>query len=170
MMDDDRLRHWRDGHEADLGNSDEWRVRRLIEAAEAEETIDVNYVDGNGEWSHRRIRPIRVFQKDGFSATYVEAYCELRQAKRTFRVDRIWIDEEVQTTPHRRFESDPADSDRPGSTSRSRIRVGDQPSAPTASSWRNENTSTCDTFMDRYGCLVWLGLGVGLLFLASQVS
>ncbi len=45
------------------------------------------YHPERGETEHRRFSPIELFFADG--AWYVTGYCHLRQAKRTFRLDRI---------------------------------------------------------------------------------
>ena len=50
--------------------------------------LAIVYCDGSGEVTRRVIRPMRVFRGDP-STFYVQAFCELRGAVRTFRVDRV---------------------------------------------------------------------------------
>lgn len=47
----------------------------------------VYYHPERGETEHRRFSPIKLFFEDG--GWYVTGFCHLRQAKRTFRLDRI---------------------------------------------------------------------------------
>lgn len=49
-------------------------------------TVAIDYEDDAGEVTRRPIRIIRVVER---SARYIEAYCLLRKAPRTFRADRI---------------------------------------------------------------------------------
>ena len=67
-------------------------VERLRRAAQAGETLMIEYKDGRGRTTNRAIRPIQ------FDPSYqiVEAYCLLRQDTRHFflnRVRRVWVAE-----------------------------------------------------------------------------
>jgi hypothetical protein len=70
-----------------------WRQEEMAETA-AKEAIEkgyrikIDYVTKNGTlYKDRLIQPERIFSKNGY--IYVEAFCELRQSKRRFRIDRI---------------------------------------------------------------------------------
>jgi DNA polymerase III subunit epsilon len=59
----------------------------LQEALSANKTLEITYLDGKGQETARRITPLRVQAANGY--IYVVAFCHLRQAERSFRLDRI---------------------------------------------------------------------------------
>jgi predicted DNA-binding transcriptional regulator YafY len=64
------------------------RVQALQAAIQSSARVRIDYHKSNGEFhSGRPIRPRRVFRKAG--QVYCEAYCELRDEIRHFRIDRI---------------------------------------------------------------------------------
>lgn len=71
-----------------VGASDASESLRLIRSAVAAEVqIEFDYVTGKGDRERRRVDPLRVESTD--SDWYLRGWCHLRQAVRTFRVDRI---------------------------------------------------------------------------------
>ncbi|WP_341368453.1 YafY family protein [Yoonia sp. BS5-3] len=62
-------------------------VRRLRQATWDESTVEIDYIDANGDSSTRRVDPLSiVFLKETHSLI---AWCHLRQAYRNFRLDRM---------------------------------------------------------------------------------
>ena len=59
----------------------------IIEAIRVGGTVQLNYQSGGGSLTNRRVDPIRVDERLG--RQYLVAYCHLRQAERSFRLDRI---------------------------------------------------------------------------------
>lgn len=59
----------------------------LGEAIYGGRRVHIIYVDGNGERTSRWITPIRVLGLADY--IYLQAYCHLREAERSFRLDRI---------------------------------------------------------------------------------
>jgi DNA polymerase-3 subunit epsilon len=59
----------------------------LQEALSSNKTLEITYIDGKGRETARRITPLRVQAANDY--VYVVAFCHLRQAERSFRLDRI---------------------------------------------------------------------------------
>jgi hypothetical protein len=60
----------------------------IREAIDNKSAVEIEYVKADGEYcASRVIRPIS-FYRD-FGHTYVRAFCQLRRAERSFRIDRI---------------------------------------------------------------------------------
>jgi len=59
----------------------------IQEALARNQAIVITYLDGQGNETSRRISPLRV--QAGYDAVYLVAFCHLRQAERSFRLDRI---------------------------------------------------------------------------------
>jgi hypothetical protein len=64
---------------------------RLLEAIQAGRSVEFRYAAGSEPGATRRVRPENLFRAEGSSAVYLTAFCETRQATRTFRLDRIWL-------------------------------------------------------------------------------
>ncbi|WP_244923019.1 helix-turn-helix transcriptional regulator [Paraburkholderia silvatlantica] len=62
-------------------------LARLRAAIRAQRRLDIVYADAAGRRSRRVIWPVQIVFMD--SAHVLAAWCELRQAFRTFRTDRI---------------------------------------------------------------------------------
>ena len=68
-------------------------VTRILDAAaETSTPIRIYYFGGSEPGSSRLITPIDLLRAGGQEAEYVRAFCHLRQANRTFRIDLIDID------------------------------------------------------------------------------
>jgi DNA polymerase-3 subunit epsilon len=59
----------------------------IQEAFSANKVLEIAYVDGKGQETNRKITPLRVQAVKDY--VYVVAFCHLRQAERSFRLDRI---------------------------------------------------------------------------------
>ena len=59
----------------------------LQEALSGNKILEITYVDGKGQATARQITPLRVQAVNDY--IYVVAFCHLRQAERSFRLDRI---------------------------------------------------------------------------------
>jgi hypothetical protein len=87
-----RLRDALDGYTpfpAPLDGVDRAATQATIERAVEKDTpVEIVYhTAGRGERTTRVVEPLRLEERGG--ATYLVAYCRLRQAERVFRVDRI---------------------------------------------------------------------------------
>jgi hypothetical protein len=68
----------------------------IAETIRRQGVLTITYEDAYGDETQRTIRPLRTFRShDGRS--YVEAWCELRRSKRTFRADRLRVADAPQT-------------------------------------------------------------------------
>jgi len=59
----------------------------LEEAIKSKKNIHICYLSGSGEESSRVVIPLKIITR--FDYLYLEAFCQLRNEKRTFRLDRI---------------------------------------------------------------------------------
>ena len=59
----------------------------LQEALSANQDLEITYVDSKGQETARQITPLRVQAANDY--VYLVAFCHLRQAERSFRLDRI---------------------------------------------------------------------------------
>jgi predicted DNA-binding transcriptional regulator YafY len=59
----------------------------LAEALSSGKRLHITYVDGDGKQTQRSITPIQVLGLADY--IYLRAYCHLRKAERSFRLDRI---------------------------------------------------------------------------------
>jgi DNA polymerase-3 subunit epsilon len=59
----------------------------LQEALSTGSPIEIHYIDANGDETRRTITPLRVAAQNDL--VYLVAFCHLRQAERSFRLDRI---------------------------------------------------------------------------------
>ena len=59
----------------------------LEEALKSKKNIQLSYLSGAGEESRRVVIPIKIINRHDY--LYLEAFCQLRNEKRTFRLDRI---------------------------------------------------------------------------------
>jgi DNA polymerase III epsilon subunit family exonuclease len=59
----------------------------IQEAFSANKVLEITYIDGKGQETSRKITPLRVQAINDY--LYVIAFCHLRQAERSFRLDRI---------------------------------------------------------------------------------
>lgn len=75
---------------------------RLREAIRAQRRLEIVYADATGRRSRRVVWPVQIGFMD--SARVLAAWCELRQAFRTFRTDRILEATEGTHYPGRRAE------------------------------------------------------------------
>ncbi|MFV0416753.1 MAG: WYL domain-containing protein [Chthoniobacterales bacterium] len=64
-------------------------INHLLYAAENEQKIAINYEGGSHFGETRRISPGLIFRCEGYSGTWVDAYCHTREAQRTFAIERI---------------------------------------------------------------------------------
>ncbi len=58
-------------------------------AARLRREVTIFYEGGSEPGKGRKISPLGVFQAEGYSGTYVHAFCHVRSAERTFRIERI---------------------------------------------------------------------------------
>lgn len=83
------LDDWEASGRTAVTRSNDPLVKELLRACSAGERVCVHYSAGEGPPRQRWIRPRAVYAKHGYSAIYVEAFCELRRDDRVFRTDRM---------------------------------------------------------------------------------
>jgi DNA polymerase-3 subunit epsilon len=59
----------------------------LQEALSVKRVLEITYLDAKGQQTARQVTPLRVLAANDY--VYVVAFCHLRQAERSFRLDRI---------------------------------------------------------------------------------
>jgi DNA polymerase-3 subunit epsilon len=75
-------------HQPRLHSVDESQLPvQIQEALASGNLLVITYVDGQGQKTERLVKPIHVQADNDY--IYLVAYCHLRQAQRTFRLDRI---------------------------------------------------------------------------------
>ena len=74
-------------HPASRRNGDILLPPSIQEAFSANKALEITYIDGKGQETSRKITPMRVQAINDY--VYVIAFCHLRQAERSFRLDRI---------------------------------------------------------------------------------
>ena len=80
---------WRNLPRTPLACSDDPMTKSLCQTAALRQDVTILYDGGSQPGQSRRISPLGVFTVEGYRGTYVHAFCRLREAERTFRVDRI---------------------------------------------------------------------------------
>ncbi len=78
----------RDYHPVALHAYDAVLPPEIQEALTGNRSLVITYIDANGEETNRTITPLRVREVSGM--VYLVSYCHLRQAERSFRLDRIF--------------------------------------------------------------------------------
>lgn len=77
-----------DAFQVDLGPAPAGVLGAVREAAASRHKVEIDYYSfGRDSWTTRVVQPWRVFNADG--AWYLTGWCELANAERLFRVDRI---------------------------------------------------------------------------------
>ena len=93
----DTLDEWSQSPKVPIAASEDPVVKKLIQAAGASATVDIIYSDGAGARNRRSIKPMLVFETEGYPGRYyVRAFCHLRQAERNFRADRIRFTDNIK--------------------------------------------------------------------------
>jgi len=80
---------WRNQPRTPLTDSDDPFAAAIIRAAAARRELWIVYEGGGNPGESRKISPLGVFTVEGRAGTYAEAFCHKREARRTFRVERI---------------------------------------------------------------------------------
>ena len=80
---------WRTLPRTPLSDSDDPFAAAIIRAAAARRDLWIVYEGGGNPGESRKISPLGVFTVEGRAGTYAEAFCHKREARRTFRVERI---------------------------------------------------------------------------------
>jgi len=80
---------WRNLPRTALTSSDDPFAAAMIRAAAARRDLWIVYQGGSNPGESRKVTPLGVFTVEGYAGIYVEAFCHKRDARRTFRVERI---------------------------------------------------------------------------------
>ncbi len=80
---------WRELPRTPVVTSDDPATDCLCRAARLRREVTILYDGGSEPGAGRKISPLGVFQVEGYHGTYIHAFCHLRSAERTFRVERI---------------------------------------------------------------------------------
>jgi hypothetical protein len=79
---------WSDAPDDAPGREEADALVAYLEAAiQSDAALDMTYADTEGRVTRRRVRPLELQARQG--RQYLIAYCELRQAERRFRLDRV---------------------------------------------------------------------------------
>lgn len=87
--DDARLATWQRGGREPVFYSEDPAVWTILAACWEQRSLSVRYWGGTEPGGRRTIRPRSVFTVRGYRGIWCEAWCETRQAWRTFRLDRL---------------------------------------------------------------------------------
>jgi hypothetical protein len=72
-----------------VSHSDEPKINHLIQLSLKRSPTNIVYSGGSDSGSVREIIPEKVTKIDGFNEYYLEAWCNVRNAERLFRIDRL---------------------------------------------------------------------------------
>ena len=89
IPDPEWLVKWRAANRKPIWESCDPRIQAIIRAIRLNQDVSIRYFGGNSPGEPRVIVPSLAFQCDGFSGTWVSAYCRTRGQHRTFRSDQI---------------------------------------------------------------------------------
>lgn len=87
-----RLAAWQQARRDPVFDSDDRVVWAVLAACWQQQPLPVRYRGGTDPGGRRTLWPRSVFTVHGYGGTWCEAWCEARQAIRTFRLDRILIE------------------------------------------------------------------------------
>jgi len=90
-IDEQSLRDWQRAERLPLNFSNDPKIQEIILAARHGERMRIVYYGGTTPGARRSIWPMMVFPLAEYHNVYIDAYCEARSARRTFRVDRLEI-------------------------------------------------------------------------------
>ncbi len=85
------LREWQAAGRTPILNSEEPVERFFIRALRLNQSVDFTYAGGSSFGAQRRVHPVLLYRVEGYPASYVTGFCELRQEIRTFRLDRVQL-------------------------------------------------------------------------------
>lgn len=74
-------------HHPSIEQATKEKLYQLQQLMETKNKIQINYISANGQQTKRIIVPIQLVLKNG--SWYLDAYCELRQSERAFKLTRI---------------------------------------------------------------------------------
>ncbi|WP_107942425.1 helix-turn-helix transcriptional regulator [Metasolibacillus fluoroglycofenilyticus] len=72
------------------------KIQQLLAFIENEQAIEISYVAQNGHFTTRTVLPIKLHLQNG--SWYAEAFCQLREAYRFFKLTRIRTMETIEAT------------------------------------------------------------------------
>jgi predicted DNA-binding transcriptional regulator YafY len=168
----DDLYAWKSSSKTDLGSLADPTAIRLLEAAADGEFVDIIYDGGSTPGATRSIQPKNLFKVAGYGEVYVEAYCELREENRVFRLDRlrlVSIDIEISTSRTTGGKSNRSRSAGPrnaGLRSNGRTRSSD---IDRSTNWEGAPHQNLHESVDNkrsWSWLFWIAVGAPLIYLA----
>ncbi len=83
------LEQWQESPRKEISESYDETLQTLIENAQKKQDFALYYHAGSHPGQLRRVSPLCVFRVECRDFTYLLAHCHLRDAQRTFRVDRL---------------------------------------------------------------------------------
>ena len=98
-MMDDELNNWRECSKLPVYSSNEESFEQLKEALDENKWVKVFYFGGSNPGQERDIKPLEIFQREGYPEVYVRAFCRKRNEERTFRLDKLSLKVEVLDKP-----------------------------------------------------------------------
>ena len=72
-------------------------LRPLLSAIRGNRPVRFRYFGGSCFGADREVTPGLLFTVDGFSGAYLSGYCHTRRAERTFRVERMALEDETHS-------------------------------------------------------------------------
>jgi len=93
-MDDD-LNNWRESEKLPVCNSNEESFEQIKDALDENKWVKVIYFGGSNPGQERDIKPLEIFQREGFPEVYIRAFCRNRNEERTFRLDKLSLKGDV---------------------------------------------------------------------------
>ena len=84
-----QLKQWQEAPRKEISESYNETLQALIENCQQKQDFALYYHAGSHPGQLRRVTPLCVFRVKSGDFTYLLAHCHLRDAQRTFRVDRL---------------------------------------------------------------------------------
>lgn len=90
MADAKELKDWKSAPQKKVRSSRDPIIKRLLEAGKDGEFLDIVYSGGSTPGATRSVMPIKLFKVRGYDdSIYLEAFCDLREDNRVFRLDKL---------------------------------------------------------------------------------
>lgn len=89
ILSSQELEQWQSSERTEVSQSFDQKITTIIQHCQAKQTFAFYYQAGSNPGLLRKVDPICVFRTQDSDITYLIGHCLLRDAQRTFRIDRI---------------------------------------------------------------------------------
>jgi predicted DNA-binding transcriptional regulator YafY len=87
-----QLRRWQRARRRALTRSSHPLTRQLLTSISARSTLVLHYYGGSQPGARRTLSPRRLHTVEGFTGSYLVAWCHHRRSERTFRIEKLSLE------------------------------------------------------------------------------